>query len=261
MGIETRDEYAYTGLHVYAFVQGVLPDPEHPEQNAVAGFVERLGEISPEGPVTAAVEVAGTFQLLVHLRFPDDTDAGPLHGLQGFLAEPVWNGVTYNLVYEGPAYTGPLNELIGIKKHSSDIVAIVKVWVERGRSREVLGRLGDELGDRFHGASIVYGDCDIILALEGPTLKSVAGAALGMLQEVDGVVRTETSFTDWRRVPGGERERGAGLTAIIRGSREAARLSERRSGSPSVRSSRRLAEQHPPPPRSASIPPRSRPAR
>ena len=35
-------------------------------------------------------------------------------------------------------------------------------------------------------------------------MKSVAAAALGKLQQIDGVVRTETSFTDWRRVPGGE---------------------------------------------------------
>jgi hypothetical protein len=201
VGIETRDEHAYTGLHVYVFVEDVLPDPDHPEQNAVASFIQRLGEIRAEGPVTAAVEVAGTFLLLVHLRFPDDTELGPLHALQDFLADPIWNGVRYDLVYEGPAYTGPLNEVVGFKKHRCDIVAVVKVWAERGRSREVLGRLGDELGNRFHGASIVFGDCDILLALEGPTLKSVAGAALGKLQEIEGVVRTETSFTDWRRVP------------------------------------------------------------
>jgi hypothetical protein len=201
MGIETRDEYAYTGLHAYVLIGEVIPDPEHPERTISALLDELREQVSDEGPVTAVVEVAGAFKLLVHLRIPDDVDPSPLFALQDVLAEPLWNGVDYDLVLEGPAYTGALNELIGFKKHSCDVVAVVKVWVERGRTREVLGRLGDELGDRFHGASIVYGGFDILLALEGKTVKEVAGAALSGLQRIEGITRTETSFTDWRRIP------------------------------------------------------------
>ncbi len=202
MGIEARDEYAYTGLHAYVLVKHVSAEARHPERNVAAFVDEFRSDARPEGPVTAVVEAAGGFKVLVHLRLDDADDAAPMDDLQSFLAQERWDGVEYDLVLEGPAYTGPTNELIGMKRHSSTIVAIVKVWVERGRAREVLGRLGDELGDRFHGASIVFGDCDILLALEGDNVKAVAAAALGGLQRIDGITKTETSFTDWRRFTG-----------------------------------------------------------
>lgn len=202
MGIEARDEYAYTGLHAYVLVRHVMAESKHPERNTRV-FVEEFRDTArPEGPVTSVIEAAGAFKVLVHLRFDDGAKNGPMGELQSFLAEDRWDGVDYDVVLEGPAYTGPLNELIGFKRHTSTIVAIVKVWVEHGRVREVLGRLGDELGDAFHGASIVFGDCDILLALEGDDVKSVAASALGRLQRIDGIARTETSFTDWRRFSG-----------------------------------------------------------
>ncbi len=204
MGIETRDEYAYTGLHAYVLVRHVSAESKHPKRNT-AGFVtEFRGIVGDEGPVTSVVETAGAFKVLVHLRFDDSDDAGPMDALQSFLSEDRWDGVEYDVLLEGPAYTGPTNELIGFKRHTSKIVAIVKVWVEHGRAREVLGRLGDELGQAFHGASIVFGDCDILLALEGSDVKTVAAAALGRLQRIDGIAKTETSFTDWRRFTGEE---------------------------------------------------------
>jgi hypothetical protein len=200
MGTEQRDEYAYTGLHVYALIQDVSPTAAQPKRNA-SDFIRHLqDQAEAAGPITAAVEIAGALQGLVHLRFGE----GDVNALQDFLGTDVWQGVRYELFYEGPVYMGPSQELIGLKRHICDIVALVRVWVEKGRIREVLGRLGDELGDRFHGASIVYGSCDILLALEGHTFKDVAYAALVGLQKIDGIVRTETSFTDWRRVPGHE---------------------------------------------------------
>ncbi|HEX6579747.1 MAG TPA: hypothetical protein VF195_02610 [Actinomycetota bacterium] len=199
MGIETRDEYAYTGLHAYVLIRHVVAESKHPERNTRALVDEFREAINVEGPITAVVEAAGAFKVLVHLRFDDSEGHEPVDELQEFLLEDRWDGVEYDLVLEGPAYTGPTNELIGFKRHTSTIVAIIKVWVEHGRAREVLGRLGDELGNAFHGASIVFGDCDILLALEGDDVKSVAGAALGRLQKLDGIARTETSFTDWRR--------------------------------------------------------------
>ncbi len=200
MGTEHRDEYAYTGLHVYALVRDVTPTQKAPRRNA-SGFVSELQQIAqPQGPVTSAIELAGTFKALVHLRFGE----GDVRALQDYLATDLWNGVAHELAYEGPVYMGPTQELIGLKKHLCDIVAFVRIWVEKGRAREVLGRLGDELGERFHGASIVYGGSDILLTLEGPDFKKVASAALTKLQQIEGIVRTETSFTDYRRVPGHE---------------------------------------------------------
>jgi len=200
VGTEERDDYAYTGLHAYVLVHDVSTTTQDPDRNA-SKFIRQLQDMSrPEGPVTAAVELAGTFKGLVHLRLDD----GDVNGIQDQLADALWDGVTHELAYEGPVYMGPTQELIGLKRHTCDIVAFVRVWVEKGRAREVLGRLGDELGDRFHGASIVYGGCDILLALEGPTFKEVASAVFTKLQQIEGIVRTETSFTDYRRVPGHE---------------------------------------------------------
>ena len=197
MGTELRNEYAYSGLHAYLLIDSV--DPSHPDGSASALMRRLQEEMNEEGPVTSAVEVAGVFQGLVHLRFGD----GDLDALQDYLAGDVWNGVRHEVVFEGPAHTGPLNQLLGFKKHRCDFVAIVKVWVDAGRTREVLGRLGDEIGPAFHGASIVYGSFDILLALEGEEMKVPAGVALAKLQHMSGIARTETSFTDWRRIPGG----------------------------------------------------------
>ena len=67
MGTEPRDDYAYTGLHAYALVHDVTVTTQAPDRNA-SGFIRQLqGMAEPVGPVTAAVEVAGTFKGLVQI--------------------------------------------------------------------------------------------------------------------------------------------------------------------------------------------------
>src|SRR5439155_15426688 len=102
VGIEQRDDYAYTGLHAYALVHDVTATTQDPDRNA-AGFIRQLQDMAqPEGPVTAAVELAGTFKGLVHLRFGD----GDVNAVQDHLATALWDGVTHELAYEGPVYMG-----------------------------------------------------------------------------------------------------------------------------------------------------------
>jgi hypothetical protein len=177
MGTEPRDEYAYTGLHAYALVHDVTATTQDPGRNA-SGFIQQLqATAQAEGPVTAAVELAGTFKGLVHLRFGDD---GDVNAVQDHLATPLWDGVTYELAYEGPVYMGPTQELIGLKRHVCDIVAFVRVWVEKGRTREVLGRSRQlATGCNSHRSSTA----DLASSsLRRPPPKEVASAAFTRLQ-------------------------------------------------------------------------------
>ena len=51
----------------------------------------------------------------------------------------------------------------------------------------------------FQGAATVFGDFDVLLVLDGSDFSSVAEVALGPLQKIPGIARSETSFADYRR--------------------------------------------------------------
>lgn len=186
------------GLYAYLFVTGAR------EGATIAGVVGELRELSSgEGPICFASEVAGSHKAIVRLRVA----AGDMAGLQDFLGGQEyanvsfdWDRLQYSLVVEGPVYVSATNIWMPPKRpFNCDLMAFIRVSVEAGRARDVLGRLGDELGPTFHGAAIVYGDTDILLTLEAETLESVGHAVLGLLQQVSGVTRTETAFADIRR--------------------------------------------------------------
>jgi hypothetical protein len=189
---------ASDGLYAYLFVTGVKAS-----EASVSGQIANVRElIRDEGPVRFASEVVGAYKAVVAL----EVGSGDLAGLQDFLGgaeyggtQFEWDGFDYALVVEGPAYTTAVNTLMYPKRPGCDVLAFVRISVEAGRAREVLGRLGDELGPTFHGAAIVFGGTDILLTLEATEFETVAQVALAELQHVSGVTATESSFADVRR--------------------------------------------------------------
>ena len=187
------------GLYAYLYVKDVKAVDATVSQ--VIGEVRTL--IEAEGsPVRVATEVVGAYKALVAI----EVAPGDLAGLQDFLGGAEYGGVAfewdrfdYQLVIEGPVYMNAMGIPKPPKRPGCDVVAFVRISVEAGRTREVLGRLGDELGPTFHGAAIMFGGTDIFLTLEASKYEKVAQAALAKLQQISGVTATETSFADLRR--------------------------------------------------------------
>ncbi len=178
----------YEGLHAFAFVHGAEPGTR------VRDVVEALrAEEDPErGPVLFASEVVGAYEAFVHLA------AEGLPELQRTIGELLWaRGVHAEHAVERRVYEAA-GGTFGPKRWSPRFTALVRVWTERGRTLDVLGGLGRELGapgEPFAGASIVCGNFDILLQLgseEG--LAQVMDPVLERVHRVEGIARTETSF-------------------------------------------------------------------
>jgi DNA-binding Lrp family transcriptional regulator len=199
------ERYVTTGIHAFWFVDGVDGDARLDDV-----IREGLIPLIPEGPsdgegsfshptVLSAASYIGAYGALVHLWAPPDA----LAELQDFIAGPLGDlRLTGTFAMQAAARVdGPTP--YGMKLKKCDVVAIVRVWCGRGRLDDVLDRVADLPG--FNGAAVVFGDLDILVELDGSTFEELAATALEHLPGIDGVVRTETAFADYRRydAPGG----------------------------------------------------------
>jgi DNA-binding Lrp family transcriptional regulator len=180
------------------FVKGVRA----PDSTVSAAVGEIRALINDESPVRFASEFVGAYKAVVAI----EVAPGDLAGLQDFLAGSPYNGTTfgwealdYEVIVEGPSYVDAVGSIRRPKRPGCDMLAFVRISVESGRAREVLGRLGDSLGPVFHGAAIVYGSTDILLTLEATSFEPLVHAILTKLQGIPGVIGTEASFADARR--------------------------------------------------------------
>ena len=143
----------------------------------------------------SASEFVGPYAAFAHLRADGD-----LASLQDFVAVlRDRHDVASELAIAGSSYVSPSGVTMMTKAKKCAIVALVKVWVRKGTVVRMLNTLHDELGDAFKGATVVYGSCDILLELGAEELEPVLAAALGPLQRIEDVVRTETAIADFRR--------------------------------------------------------------
>ena len=183
-------DFDYTGLHAFVFIDHV------PRDETPRSVVSRLREFGPpDGPVLFAAEVVGPYVAFAHLRVEDD-DLGRLHDLiSGELRD---RGVRCTYGVEGTVHSNITTGIhVGPKRATPEIIALVRIKVERGLVMEVLQRLGEL--PAFKGASTVSGDFDILLQLGGERLSDVMGPAMNDLQDVAGIVRTSTAFIDGTR--------------------------------------------------------------
>ena len=195
-----HDGYEYSGLHAVIFLGGSSAPK-------IANLVGRLQEreADDERFRFATEVVGGVHRGYVHVALAAEND---IAGLQELLPELSRDeDLTIEVAILGPPYIDSSGEMYPAKPRHCEVLAFVRIWVERGEAQTVLNALQGAVGDVFDGASIVYGAFDILLVLDGPDLGSVAGPALEGVPTVSGIVRTETAFADVRRY-GGYAEEG-----------------------------------------------------
>lgn len=182
--------FDYTGLHAFVFVDHV------PETDSPIGVVNRLRhelKAPPEGPVMFAGDAVGPYLAFAHLRVEEGDLSGLLDLINGPLRE---QGVRCKYAVETGVYRKG-ERVIGTKRGTPEVIALVSIVVKRGMIGSVLDKLGDL--DAFRGASIVTGDFDILLQLGGERLGDVLEVGMGQLQQIEGIVRTSTALLDGTR--------------------------------------------------------------
>ena len=185
----------YTGLHAFVFLDHA---PEGMHTRDIVLTLRDLPEDSDTpGTVIFASEFVGAYPAFAHVRVPDDDGQG-LRQLEQFIAGPLWNaGARCTYATEIKVAQTDAGKK-GAKRGSPGIIGLVRIKVKRSKADDVWSELEARIQDQpdtYVGASMVYGDFDILLQLGGPTLEDVQAAALD-LGSVGGIVRSETALTD-----------------------------------------------------------------
>jgi hypothetical protein len=193
MAVEEEHPFHYSGLHAFGFLDGRRARPSE-----VVEAMRELGE-PPEGPVMWAGTFVGDYAAMVHVR----VEQGALGSLQGLVDGDFWDaGLRGRWAIEArPAKTAAAGSnaerKVGVKRGTGEIIAISAMRVAPGSLDPVLTRLPDI--STFRGASVVYGDADVLLQLGADEFGDVATSVEKELQGVEGVVHTSTAFCDGRR--------------------------------------------------------------
>lgn len=167
------------GLFAYVFVEAADPGKS---------VRELVGKLVDRHEVWFSVDVAGAYEGFVVVETPG------LEELQRFLGDAeLWTDQK-DVLLEASYTTS------AAKRERCEILGIVRIRTERGAVQQVFealdARVRDE-PDRFHGVSIVFGRFDILLTLDGTSIDELKDAVL-QLQDIEGIVHTETSFADCR---------------------------------------------------------------
>jgi hypothetical protein len=193
MAVEEEHPFHYSGLHAFGFL-----DSRRARPSEVVAAMRALGE-PPDGPVMWAGTFVGDYSAMVHIRVGE----GSLGSLQGLVDGDFWDaGLRGRWAIEArPATTtaagGNVARKVGVKRGTQEIIAISAVRVAPGSLDPVLARLPDI--STFRGASVVYGDADVLLQLGADTFGDVADSVEKEVQGIDGLVHTSTAFCDGRR--------------------------------------------------------------
>jgi DNA-binding Lrp family transcriptional regulator len=186
-----QHEIRYGGLHSFVFIDEVDPGTNIRE---VIDALRAFGP-PPDGPVMFASEMVGSYLGFAHLR------TETLAELQDLIAGELWARGAHckHCVEADVAKTDRL--LRGAKRDTPEVIALIRVRVRRGALQDVLERFGDPDGplETFKGASVVFGDFDILLQLGADDFDEVAADVYGPLQTIEGIAATDTAFTDARR--------------------------------------------------------------
>lgn len=194
--------YESGGTHAYLFADGVAPNRDTREVVDALRSLMPGAEPNPlarevaadDRAVCSASEFVGAYAAFAHVWVE-----GGLASLQDFVSDLRQKlGLRMECALAERSFVDSGGTTVMAKLKRCDVVALVRIWVEKGQALAVLDRLAG-LGDAFAGATIVFGTFDILLELEASDLAPVTEAALGPLQEIEGIARTETSFADFRR--------------------------------------------------------------
>ncbi|HSL12364.1 MAG TPA: Lrp/AsnC ligand binding domain-containing protein [Actinomycetota bacterium] len=183
------NDFDYTGLHAFGMLTGGARSPAE-----VMDGLRALGR-PPEGPVLWSGTCVGDYVGLVHARVES------LGELQDLIEGRFWElGMRGKWALErrvAEDRTDAVARPIGTKRSTPEYIAIASVTVERGALQEVLYAVVHV--PTVRGASVVFGDADLLVQLGGDDFDAVASSVEEELQAIDGIVHTSTAFSDGRR--------------------------------------------------------------
>jgi hypothetical protein len=193
------NDFDYTGLHAFAFIDGVDPGRN------IADVIEDIGGTEgrefPNGRVMFASVTVGAHKGFAHVR----AEEGDLGALQRLIFEDLWaEGVRCEHAVEGPLYMPQgVNAMPKApKRKSPPFCALVRVRTDDDPiavMNEIARRFEDT--DPFQGASVTFGTADLLVELAGDSLHAVDGPVLDVIRGTPGVVWTKTLFAysePWR---------------------------------------------------------------
>ena len=183
------NDFDYTGLHAFGLLTGGARSPAE-----VMDSLRALGR-PPEGPVIWSGTFVGEYLGLVHVRVET------IGQLQNLIEGRFWElGMRGRWAIErrvAEDRTDAVARPIGTKRSTPEYIAIASVTVERGSLQSVLDALIDV--STIRGASVVFGEADLLVQLGGDDFETVATSVEEELQAIDGIVHTSTAFSDGRR--------------------------------------------------------------
>jgi hypothetical protein len=191
--VQEENPYHYTGLHAFGFLRGA----EASAEDVMAGLRE-MGA-PPDGPVIWAGAFAGDYDGLVHAR----VEAGELGSLQELIAgefrDRGFRGrwAIEARVAKKPSDDGAVALFVGVKRGTQEIIAISRLRVQPGALDDVMEALPSI--STFRGASVVFGNADVLLQLGGAEFGEVAASVENEVQAVRGIASASTAFCDGRR--------------------------------------------------------------
>ncbi|MGH2680121.1 MAG: Lrp/AsnC ligand binding domain-containing protein [Actinomycetota bacterium] len=171
----------YTGLHAFVLIDQVAPGTS-PEE--VVGKLRALGK----PPIMYASTFSGEFVAFAHVRARD------IRHLQDLMADPIWNA--------GPRCSWHIESRItafGAKRKSPGLIALTQVKVRPGKARTVRSAIIERDPPGFVGVSGVSGHFDLLLQMTGSSVEEIEERVEAAVRDIDGVVRTATSFADGDR--------------------------------------------------------------
>ena len=188
---EGQDPYHYTGVHAFGFLEGADEPPD-----TVIAAMRELGS-PPDGPVIWAGAFVGEYAGLVHVRVEDgalgvlqDLISGDLHA-RGFRGRWAVELRPAKKTQDAVALK------VGVKRGTQEVIAVSALHVKPGALDQVLE---DVLAiSTFRGASVVFGDADILLQLGAGDLATVATSIEEEVQRLTGIKASSTAFCDGTR--------------------------------------------------------------
>jgi hypothetical protein len=186
-------------LHTYVFVNH--SDTKIPV--LLDGLVKYRRDTFPR--VWWAGSAVGDYLALIHIEASGRDD---LAETQQFLETRLWDEGVHCLV---STVIAAINKLIA--KHSTpDVLGLVGIKTVPGRTMAVAQQLAEKDAEQgftlFQGGSVLTGDLDILLQVNGASLTAVHERlfpldpeAPGLLDDIDDIVSTSTAVTDGRRGP------------------------------------------------------------
>jgi hypothetical protein len=152
-----------------------------------------------------AGSVIGDYLALIHVEAFDRDD---LAETQRFIDDKLWDAGVHCQKAQGIAV---INK-VGTKHETPDVIGLVGIKTVPGRTMAVAQQLAqidfDHDFNWFHGGSVLTGDLDILLQVNGATLHDVHERLFpldsdgpGLLDDVDDILWTSTAVTDGTRGP------------------------------------------------------------